>query len=308
MKPARETLAAGRAGCRSSCSGPIRPMRKTMSGRRRFSRARSTRSRNGADPQCAHLHRRRKGDRERRCAGEGRQNCGGFRRQYSRSEDAQCASHRSRGQDGAAGLIDVHVHLGPSGGIDDYKDYDPVKAFERELAAYLYSGVTAVRSVGDMLDTALDVRQSVNSGEKLGAEFFMAGPLFTTAGGHGTEYVQIHRRSRSARGDGRPVPPPAAERRRGEARWVDALKKDRVDAIKAIMEAGAGGMVFNRLDPRILMAIGAAARADNLPLLVHTGSPRDVEDALKAGASGIEHGSFQEPFRTPTSRRWRGKG
>jgi imidazolonepropionase-like amidohydrolase len=60
------------------------------------------------------------------------------------------------------------------------------------------------------------------------------------------------------------------------------------------MEAGAGGVVFNRLDPQILNAIGAAARADGLPLLVHTGDARDVEDALKAGASGIEHGSFQQ--------------
>jgi imidazolonepropionase-like amidohydrolase len=145
-----------------------------------------------------------------------------------------------------------------------------------------------------MLDTALDVRQSVNSGEKLGAEFFMAGPLFTTAGGHGTEYFKYMPEQIRQRMEGQflRLPQNAEEAKQ----MVDALKKDRVDAIKAIMEAGAGGMVFNRLDPRILMAIGAAARADNLPLLVHTGSPRDVEDALKAGASGIEHGSFQEPI------------
>jgi imidazolonepropionase-like amidohydrolase len=67
-----------------------------------------------------------------------------------------------------------------------------------------------------------------------------------------------------------------------------------VDAIKAVMEAGAGGVLFNRMDPQILNAIGAAARADGLPLLVHTGDAHDVEDALRAGASGIEHGSFQQ--------------
>jgi imidazolonepropionase-like amidohydrolase len=190
------------------------------------------------------------------------------------------------------GLIDVHIHLGQSGGIDDYKEYDPVKASERELAAYLYSGVTAVRSVGDLLDPALQVRQIVNSGEKLGAEFFMAGPLFTTAGGHGTEifrYVPDQIRQRMEAQFLR-LPATAEEAKQ----MVDALKKDHVDAIKAVMEAGAGGVVFNRLDARILSAIGAAARADNLPLLVHTGDPRDVEDALKAGASGIEHGSFQQ--------------
>ena len=48
------------------------------------------------------------------------------------------------------GLIDVHVHLGASGGFydDQSKSFDPKNA-ERELQAYLYSGVTAVRSAGD---------------------------------------------------------------------------------------------------------------------------------------------------------------
>jgi imidazolonepropionase-like amidohydrolase len=48
------------------------------------------------------------------------------------------------------------------------------------------------------------------------------------------------------------------------------------------------------MDPAILRAIGAAARANGLRLVVHTGSLKDVEDGLKAGANGIEHGSFRE--------------
>jgi imidazolonepropionase-like amidohydrolase len=75
---------------------------------------------------------------------------------------------------------------------------------------------------------------------------------------------------------------------------VDALKRMKVDGIKAIMEAGAGGLHYNRLDPQLLDAIAAAARSDGLPIVVHTGDVRDVEDALKAGVSGIEHGSFRE--------------
>jgi imidazolonepropionase-like amidohydrolase/ABC-type multidrug transport system permease subunit len=190
------------------------------------------------------------------------------------------------------GLVDVHVHLGASGGVEDYKDYDAAKALPRELAAYLYCGVTAVKSVGDTLDLALKVRETVNDGEKLGAEFFMVGPLFTTAGGHGTEYFKglpdAQRRPLEAQFIRLPTTPEEARQ------MVDALKAVHVDGIKAIMEAGAGGVVFNRLDPRILDAIAAAARADNLPIVVHTGSVRDVEDALKAGVNGIEHGSFQE--------------
>ena len=87
------------------------------------------------------------------------------------------------------GLIDVHVHLGAPGGFyPDSSKSDPEKTMLRELAAYLYSGVTAVRSVGDGLDSVLKMRSTVNGGEVLGAELSTCGPLFTTPGGHGTEY------------------------------------------------------------------------------------------------------------------------
>jgi len=50
------------------------------------------------------------------------------------------------------GLIDVHVHLGgPGGFVANMSTYQPEPSMERHLAAYLYSGVTAVRSVGDPL-------------------------------------------------------------------------------------------------------------------------------------------------------------
>ncbi len=190
------------------------------------------------------------------------------------------------------GLIDVHVHLGPSGGLDDYKDYDATKALPRELAAYLYSGITAVKSVGDMLDAALQTRQLVNSGEKLGAEFFVVGPLFTATGGHGTEYFKAVPEAMRLRMEAQFVRTPASADQAKQQ--VDALKKDGVDGIKAIMDAGAGGVLFYSMDSQILDAIAGAAHADNLPLVVHTGDTRDVEDSLKAGANGIEHGSFQQ--------------
>lgn len=191
------------------------------------------------------------------------------------------------------GLIDMHVHLGAPGGfVDDWKNYNALKASERALAAYLYSGITAVRSAGDSLDSALKARAVVNSGEKLGAEMFMAGPLFTVPGGHGTEYfkgmpAQIRRQA-----EAQFVRTPKNAEEAAEA--VNALKKDNVDCIKAIMEAGAGGAVYNRMDVSLLNAIGAAAHEAKLPLVVHTGDVRDIQEALQANANSIEHGSFRE--------------
>ncbi len=191
------------------------------------------------------------------------------------------------------GLIDAHVHLAAPGGfLDDWSKYDATKSMTRALAAYLYCGVTAVKSVGDPLDTVLGIRSLVNSGERLGAEFFLVGPLFTTPGGHGTEIMrglpENIRNSVNAQFLRLPKTPDEAK---GE---VDSLKRLGVDGIKAVMEAGAGGLVYNRLDPQLLNAIAAEARADGLPIVVHTGDVRDVEDALKAGVNGIEHGSFRE--------------
>jgi imidazolonepropionase-like amidohydrolase/ABC-type multidrug transport system permease subunit len=191
------------------------------------------------------------------------------------------------------GLIDVHVHLGAPGGFyPDMSKYDAEKSMKRNLAAYLYSGVTTVRSVGDGLDSALKVRSAIGSGEVLGANLSTCGPLFTAAGGHGTEYFKE-------------LPPAAREKIKkqftripgstDEARQqVDELKKRGVECIKAILEAGAGGRVYNRLDTGLFEVIAREAHADSLPLAVHTGDARDVADAIAAQANSIEHGSFRE--------------
>ncbi len=67
-----------------------------------------------------------------------------------------------------------------------------------------------------------------------------------------------------------------------------------MDCIKAILEAGSGGRVYNRLDTGLFVAIAQQAHADSLPLAVHTGDARDVADAVQAQANSIEHGSFRE--------------
>lgn len=191
------------------------------------------------------------------------------------------------------GLIDVHVHLGASGGIpENQKDYDPKGAFDRDLAAYLYSGVTAVKSVGDFIDEAINARTRMQLGEKLGAELFLCGPLFTTEGGHGTEYFKRAPdfvKKLSADQFIR-TPKSAAEAKE----QVNALAARKVDAIKAILEGGVAGMLYNRMDVGILQAIAQDAHAVRLPIVVHTGDAKDVADALAAQADGIEHGSARD--------------
>jgi imidazolonepropionase-like amidohydrolase/ABC-type multidrug transport system permease subunit len=72
------------------------------------------------------------------------------------------------------GLIDVQVHLSlPGFPISDPKYFqNPDQNFDRELAAYLFSGTTAVRSVSDPAEVVLKHQATIASGERLGAELF----------------------------------------------------------------------------------------------------------------------------------------
>lgn len=189
------------------------------------------------------------------------------------------------------GLIDVHVHLGGTGGfLDDWTKFDPNVFVERALESYVYCGVTAVRSVGDQLDLMLRLRQTFGTGEKLGSELFFCGPLFTAEGGHGTEYAKY-------------LPPPLQARFTSqflrmpktpdEARQqVDELATEHVDAIKAVLEQGVPGQLFNRMDINVLRAVVEEAHAKKLPVAIHCGNAADVTDAIAVGADSIEHGSF----------------
>jgi imidazolonepropionase-like amidohydrolase len=85
--------------------------------------------------------------------------------------------------------------------------------------------------------------------------------------------------------------PKTADQARDQVRQ---LKAAGVDAIKAVLESGRTGMLFARMDLAMFRAVVDEAGRQGLPSAVHTGSARDVEDAVDAGASSIEHGSFSD--------------
>lgn len=79
------------------------------------------------------------------------------------------------------GLIDTRVMLSLPGGVPDAQEYASApKNMESYLRAYLFSGVTAVRSMGDSASLIGELRNRIVGGEKLGAEPLYTGPMFTT--------------------------------------------------------------------------------------------------------------------------------
>src|SRR5438067_1892684 len=170
------------------------------------------------------------------------------------------------------GLIDVHVHLGVSGGfLDDFSKFDPKKAVERELQSYLFCG-----------------------------------PLFTAEGGHGTEYGRFLPETMRAGFIAQFVrTPKSAEEGRKQ---VDVLAAQKIDAIKGVLESGAPGYSFNRMDVNILRAVTEEAHAKGLPVAVHTGKAEDVVDAVSLPADSIEHGSFADEISDATIAEMKAKG
>ncbi len=189
------------------------------------------------------------------------------------------------------GLIDVQVHvMAPGGQYDPPSAYKPDGAANRVLAAYLYCGVTAVRSVGDSLGMVRDARKRIESGQRLGAEVFASGPLFTADGGRGTEpFKDIPEITRARVQDEFIRTPATAEQAR---RDVDSLKGRGADSIQVVLDSGRAGSLVNRLDVAVLNAIAAEARARDLPLSVRVEDGRDLSDALAAGAASIDLRSF----------------
>jgi imidazolonepropionase-like amidohydrolase len=149
-----------------------------------------------------------------------------------------------------------------------------------------------VRSVGDDTEGLLRIRDRLRSGEVLAAELFMTGPLFTAPGGHGTEYFKdmpemVRRKLEPQMAAAYANPSEAAAR-------VEELATMDVDGIKAVLESGGQGMLFERLDLNVFDAVVKAAAAHNLPVVVHTGSIQDIRDAAARNVAGLEHGAVRD--------------
>ena len=195
------------------------------------------------------------------------------------------------------GLIDVHIHLGaPGGAYEDPKKYQDQTLSKKRLKAYLYSGITSVKSAGDWVDAVLPLRDQGRRGEILTTEFYTVGPLFTAAGGHPMELLKYMPENTRAYAESQFVRIPKSG---DEARqMVRDLKKKGVDGIKAVLESGTANTPMVRLDVGILKAICVEAKLQNLSVVVHTSKAQDVRDAFEAGATGVEHGSANETLPT----------
>jgi enamidase len=198
------------------------------------------------------------------------------------------------------GLIDCHLHLGgltvdqPGKAIGKvsfidmasfFWDYFRNYAHRRRLA--IDNGVTTIRSAGDHYPHIIRLRDKIAAGKLLGPRIFAPGPTITAPGGHpaGTIYKGNRYIIENATRQLADVNIAREEVRR--------LVEGGVDCIKAIY-SDINPMDITHKVPRlsldVLEVLADEAHQHNLRLMVHTGSPKETMDAVKAGADSIEHG------------------
>jgi imidazolonepropionase-like amidohydrolase len=157
------------------------------------------------------------------------------------------------------GLIDAHTHA--------YGD-----ALERAL---VFGVTTELDMFTDHRFAATMRKEQHADGALRRADLFSAGTLVTAPKGHGTEYsLQI------------PTLASAAD----APAFVDARVAEGSDYIKIVYDDGAAhGMTMATLDPSVLAAAIAAAKARGKLAVIHIGSRQGADDAIAAGASGLVH-------------------
>jgi len=198
------------------------------------------------------------------------------------------------------GLIDCHLHLGgltidqPGKAIGKVSFIDMASFFWDYLRNYAHrrrlaieNGVTTIRSAGDHYPHIIRLRDKIAAGKLSGPRIFAPGPIITAPGGHpaGTIYKGNRYIIENAVRQIADVNTAREEVRR--------LVEGGVDCIKAIY-SDINPVDITHKVPRlsfdVLEALADEIHRHNLRLMVHTGTPQESMDAIRAGADSIEHG------------------
>ena len=176
------------------------------------------------------------------------------------------------------GLIDVHVHLCGDAGpgalerLPAFGDGELAAVIDDGLRRQLAAGVTTVRDLGDRRWAVVQLRDAATPGLPT---ILASGPPITSVRGH-----CWHMGGEAAGADALR----AAVRERAE-RGVDVVK---------VMAAGGGTTAGSdilrcQFTTEELRVVVDEAHAAGLPVTAHSHALAGVEQALAAGADGIEH-------------------
>jgi imidazolonepropionase-like amidohydrolase len=189
------------------------------------------------------------------------------------------------GQYVAPGLVDAHVHVTMDGRADPSEvrgDSEATLAYRAtaNLRDALDAGVTTLRDLGAPESLALDAGTAVEDGVLEGPRVLGCGEAVVMTGGHGYWF------GREADG--------AAEAKKA----VREQLKRGADVVKCMATGGVlteGALTgAPELDESELEAIVETADAKRVPTAAHAHGAAGIKNAVRAGISSIEHGTFMD--------------
>jgi len=183
------------------------------------------------------------------------------------------------------GIIDCHVHLNSDGRPDPPwgEEGEAMLAYRatKNLEALLDAGVTTVRDLGTVGRVALDARDAVEEGVVPGPRVLAAGNNLTMTGGHGY-YASGHE----------------VDGREGIRREVRRQLKRGADVIKCMVTGGVSSKDAEvsgiELQPDEIEMLVQTANASNTPTAAHAHGLEGIKNAVHAGITSVEHGTFMD--------------
>ncbi|ODR80727.1 amidohydrolase [Haladaptatus sp. W1] len=185
----------------------------------------------------------------------------------------------------APGLIDSHIHASMDGRPDvTTMNHDSEMTLSYRATANLrdalHAGVTSVRDLGSPTTLALDAGKAVEAGLIDGPRVVACGQNVVMTGGHG------HWFGREAD---------------GEAEVKKAVREQLKRGAGVIKCMATGGVLTEgavtgspELDEAELNTLVETAAAKHVPTAAHAHGTEGIKNAVRAGISSIEHGTFMD--------------
>jgi imidazolonepropionase-like amidohydrolase len=177
----------------------------------------------------------------------------------------------ARGQFLIPGLIDLHVHLGSTGGPGFRPEDYTRQRIRKNLDSYLFHGVTTVRSVGTERAEGFEIRNDERRAGAFTAKLYTAGRGFTGVGGPPSREIGDIARQPSTPEDARVQ--------------VRAIADQKADLIKIWID----GSPNVHIRPETVEAILSEAKKFSLPVHAHIRYHDDAAHFIRNGGAGFVH-------------------
>lgn len=176
------------------------------------------------------------------------------------------------------GIINLHVHLGATIGLDQNEKFFTPENVEKDLKTYASYGVTTVLSMGTDKDSIFKIRDEQRAGRPTETRIYTAGQGFVFKGGYGG--LEGVNRGVATVADVEPA--------------VAAQAAKHVDFIKLWMDDHLG--TKKKMPYDIAQAIIESAHRHHLRVIAHIFYLQDAKQLVDYGVDGLAHSVRDKPI------------